>query len=128
MDDESSAGTENIPKRYKTGQKSRWTAGILIFFFGPFGFLYFGFGACFGVIVAYVTLLVITGGSSRASINASSWVGTKQHGVAGFDTSTAGVATDSSANSFLIGLTQEGNTEIGAIIALLTTNFKNREN
>ena len=71
MDDGFSTGTENIPKRYKTGQKSRWTPGI--------------------------------------------------------DTYTAGVATDSSANSFLIGLTQEGNTEIGAIIALLTTNYKNRE-
>ena len=72
MDDGFSTGTENIPKKYKTAQKSRWSAGI--------------------------------------------------------DTSTAGVAIDSSANSFLIGLTQEGNTEIGAIIALLTTNYKNREN
>jgi hypothetical protein len=72
------------------------------------------------VIIHYISLLTL-------SILLLSCGGASNGGSADSSVTTAGVATDSSANSFVIGGTQEGNTEIGAIISLLTTNYKNWE-
>ena len=61
---ENEPAVKQPPEQYTGRTKSRWTAGILVFLFGPFGFLYFGFGPFFSAIFVYITLLVISGGAA----------------------------------------------------------------
>ena len=50
------------PQKYTGKTKSRWTAFILTFLFGPLGFLYFGVGAFFTALVCYTGVTIFTGG------------------------------------------------------------------
>lgn len=63
MNDELLAPTK--PEKMYTGKtKSKLLGASLVFVFGPFGFLYYGFGAAVGAFVCYAGLITITGGAA----------------------------------------------------------------
>jgi len=65
----------------------------------------------YSAIVLFLSASLLTacgGGGGGTPATADTWVGTKQLGVAGVDTAAFSVATDTSGNIFVAGVTKGG--------------------